>query len=168
MNYNDVRTTFQTGDIVALSHSKWGSWYDIQIQAVRMFTESEYSHIALVWVFAGRVFLIESVEPVVRIIPLSNLEDKGFYHIPLGKDFSSGELEFLMSKVGIARYSKWQALLAYFKELKIGADNIFECAELAIAARRLSGVDLGDTATPSAVVKKLLEAGHALYYIEKA
>lgn len=168
MDYTVARENIKTGDIIALSHQKWGSWYDLQIQAVRLSTESEYSHVALAWVFAGRVFLIESVEPYVRIIPLSNIADKGFYHIPVGEDFSEQELEFLMSKVGLAKYSKIQAILAYFKKIKIGADQLWECAELAITSRRLSGVDLGDKATPSAVVKTLLEAGHALYYIKKA
>lgn len=168
MDYITARGQIQSGDVIALSHEQWGSWYDLQIQAVRMFTESEYSHIALAWVFGGRVFLIESVNPFVRIMPLSNLADKGFYHIPIGVEPTETELEFLMSQVGVAPYSKIEAILAYFKKAKIGDTRVEECAKFAIEARRLSGVDLGDKATPSAVVKTLLEAGHALQYVKKA
>jgi hypothetical protein len=168
MDYSLARDQIKSGDVIALSHDQWGSWYDLQIQAVRMFTESEYSHIALAWVFAGRVFLIESVEPVVRILPLSNLADKGFYHIPIGVDYTEAELEFLMSKVGVTPYSKLEAILAYFKKAKIGDTRVEECAKLAIEARRLSGIDLGDKATPSAVVKTLLESNHVIQYVKKA
>lgn len=167
MQYDEARGRFETGDIIALSHGQWASLYDLQIQAVRVATESEYSHIAIVWAFAGRVFLIESVEPVVRIFPLSNLQDEGFYHIPIGIDFTNQELEFLMSKVGVTPYSKWEGILAYFKKAHLDSTEVEECAKLAIQARKLSGVDLGDKATPSAVVNTLLKAGHAIYYIEK-
>jgi hypothetical protein len=167
MNYEDARKELKNGDIIALSHSSWSSWYDIQIQAVRIFTESEYSHVGIVWTFAGRVFIVESVQPVVRITPLSNLAKDGFYVVPTLVDISDQEMEFLMSKVGIAKYSKWQAILAYLKLLNIGADDFYECAEFVIVARALSGLHLGGTATPSAIVQNLLESGRQLTFVKK-
>ena len=167
MNYADARATLSSGDIIALSHKEWTSWYDIQVQAVRFFTQSEYSHVGIVWMFAGRAFLIESVEPVVRIYPISNLADKGFYLIPTNVPMSDAELEFLMAQVGIGKYSKWEAILAFFSELDIGNTEFFECAELAIVARGISNLDLGGKATPSAVVQHLLETGHSLTFIKK-
>jgi hypothetical protein len=166
MNYADARSQLKSGDVVALSHKEWTSWYDIQIQAVRFFTQSEYSHVGIVWMFAGRAFLIESVEPVVRIYPISHLVDKGFYLIPTDVPMSDAELEFLMSKVGISKYSKWEAILAYFGELNLGKDDFFECAELVIVARAHSGADLGSIATPSGVVQHLLETGHNLTFVK--
>lgn len=167
MNYTDARGTLKSGDIIALSHKEWSSWYDLRVQLVRIFTESEYSHVGIVWAFAGRMFIIESVEPVVRIYPISNLAEKGFYHIPTTIEMTDKELEFLMSKVGVAKYSKWQAILAYLSKLKIGEDEYYECAELLIVARALSGLSLGGKATPSAIVQDLLETGHTLTFVKK-
>jgi hypothetical protein len=168
MVYDEVRSTFQTGDIIAISRDQLRSWHDIPGHIIRLFTRSEYSHVGMVWVIGERVFLVESVTPLVRIIPLSNLKERGFYHVCIGKDFSASELQYIVSTIGASKYSRWQAILAYFKRLKIGADDKFECAELVIAARRLSGVQLGNVATPSAVVKRLLEQGYKLQYVQKA
>lgn len=168
MTYLEERSKIKSGDIIACTHKKWLSLHDLEVQAVRTFTQSEYSHVALTWVVGGRVFVIEAVEPKVRIMPLSNLieEDKGVYWIHTDKEMSEEELQFLLSKVGVASYSKLQAILAYLKKLKIGDDNKFECAELVIAARKLSGLDLGNVATPSAVVQATLDLGYELKFIK--
>lgn len=153
MKYEDIRAKIQSGDIVALSHTQWGSWYDLQIQAVRIGTESEYSHVGLVWVAGGRVWLIESVTPFIRLVPLSHLTKQGFYWIPMNAPVSDAELEFALAEVGVGAYSKWQGILAFFRKLKLVNDGLWECAKFLIMCRRMSGVDLGDVATPSAVVR---------------
>lgn len=153
MKYADARDHIQSGDVLAWSHYNWASWYDLQVQAVRIATESEYCHAALAWVAGGRVWCIESVEPVVRVVPLSNLIERGFYWLPMRVPMSEAELEFALSKVGNGRYSKLQAVQAQVATLEIGVDDLWECAEFTIACRRLSGVDLGNVATPAAVVK---------------
>lgn len=165
MNYDDVRDRIKSGDIIALSHYDWETLYDLQVQAVRLFTQSEFSHVGVAIVFGGRVWMAESVTPVVRLVPLSNFVKDSFYWIPTKTEMTEVELEFLLSKVGIAKYSKWQAILAYLKKLKIGEDELFECAEYVICARRLSRMNLGDVATPSAVVKEALEQSLPLYYV---
>lgn len=153
MKYADVRNQIKPGDLVAVSHYAWASWYDVQIQGVRMFTRSEYSHVAEVTGLMGdRLMIVESVVPVIRTVPLSSLLDDGFYWTPL-PEMTAAEFLFLMSRLGRGKYSKRQAVLAQLKRLVIGGDELWECAELIIAARRLSGVDLGDQATPGAVVK---------------
>lgn len=165
MNYADARVHINTGDLLAWSHYDWDSWYDLQVQAVRIGTASEYCHVGLAWVFAGRVWVIESVAPVVRVVPLSNLLEQGFYWLPIPPNMSGSELEFAFSKVGKGRYSKVQAVAAQLNLLDVGADDLWECAEFVIAARRLSGVDLGPKATPSAVVKRAQELGSACHFI---
>lgn len=165
MKYIDMRDRIQSGDVIALSHYAWGSFYDLQVQAVRVGTESEYSHVGLAWVIAGRVFVLESVVPFVRLVPLSAMAERGFYWMPMDVPMSEMELEFALSKVALGRYSKWQAILAQFRKLKIGVDDLWECAEFLIAARRLSGVDLGDKATPSAVVRAAQDRGSAVYFV---
>lgn len=165
MQYENARPLVRAGDLIALSHTGWSSWQDLEVQTVRLVTESEYSHVGLVWEVAGRLFVIEAVEPLVRLVPLSNFAAKGFYWIPLGRPITDDELRYALAKVGVARYSKWQAILGYLRRLAIGADDLEQCSEFVIACRRLSGVDLGDAATPSAVVLQAQRQGAALYYI---
>lgn len=152
MKYEQVRPQIRSGDVLAWSHYEWATWYDLQVQAVRIGTQSDYCHVGLAWVAGGRVWVIESVEPVVRLVPLSNLIGKGFYWLPLNAPMSDVELEFALAKVGNGRYSKLQAVQAQLGVLEVGKDDLWECAELVIAGRRLSGVDLGPKATPAAVV----------------
>lgn len=166
MNYDTVRPQIKSGDLIALSHYKWASWYDLQIQIVRFGTQSEYSHVGMAWVIGERVFMIESVEPVVRMVPLSLMVADGFYWLPMEADIGAGELAFALSKIGSARYSKIEAVLAQFRRLAIGADDLWECAEFVIACRRLSGVDLGDKGTPSAVVRAAQDRGAPVYFIQ--
>ena len=167
MKYSDVRGSIKSGDLIALTHTKWSSLYDIQIQVVRTAEQSEYSHVGMVYVMGGRVWLLESVDPVIRMIPLSNLVTEGFYLLPLETPISAAELEFAMSEVGIGRYSKLEAIKAFFKRINIGKNSVWECAEFVITCRRFSGLDLGDVATPSAVVKVAQEIlGAPTYFIK--
>lgn len=164
--YEEIRGTINSGDLIALTHKEWNSFYDLQVQAVRIFTESEYSHVAVTWVVGGRIFLIESAQPKVRIFPLSNLKDSGFYLIQTpDKPMTERELEYGLKHVGIGQYSKLQAIEGQLNLLNIGDDGLWQCAEYVIAMRRLSGLDLGIKATPGAVVQKALELGYSLQYI---
>jgi hypothetical protein len=166
MKYSDIRDDIRSGDIIALSHSSWSSYHDLEVQAVRTATQSEYSHICVAWVFANRVFVIEAVNPLVRIIPLSNMKEEGFYWIQSQNEMSNEELEFAMGKVGLEGYSKLQAIAAQFNMLDIGEDRLWECAELVIAMRKLSGWDLGNKATPAACIKEALRQGYSLKFVE--
>jgi hypothetical protein len=167
MQYSRVRDKIVSGDIVALSHYKWASLYDLKVQAVRLFTQSEYSHVGVAIVFGGRVWIAESVTPFVRLVPLSNFVKDGFYLIKTETPMTEAEQEFLLSKVGVAPYSQWQAIKAYFHQLKIGEDDIYECAEYVICARKMSGMDLGNVATPSAVVREAGKLGCTIQYIDR-
>ena len=162
-NYSSYRCNIKSGDIIAYSHYEWASWYDLQVQAVRFFTQSEYSHVGLVIEFGKRLFILESVTPVIRLVPLSNtLGNDGFYHIPMDKDISDDELEFGLLKIGKGKYSKLQAIMAQLRKLKVGEDDLWECAEFVIECRKRSGVDLGDIATPSEVVKAAGKLGKSI------
>lgn len=153
MKYDAIRHLIKPGDLIAISHYRWASWYDVQIQAVRVFGRTEYSHVAeVVGMLGDRLMIVESVVPVIRTVPLSSLLEEGFYWTPL-PEMSDAEFAFLTARLGKGKYSKLQAIMAQIKRLAIGADDLWECAELLIIARRLSGVDLGGHATPSAVVK---------------
>lgn len=151
-NYEVVRPQIKAGDLIALSHYSWANWYDLASQFVRVFTMSDYSHTAVViGLEDDRLMIVESVRPVIRKIPLSDYLERGFYWLPLPEMGPEGR-HFLMSRLGTGKYSIWQGILAQLHQLAIGSDELWECAELVIAARRLSGVELGPVAVPGEVV----------------
>lgn len=160
--YEQIRSLIKSGDILAWTHRGWGSWHDIQIQLVRFFTRSEYSHVATAWVVGERVFVIEAVQPKVRIYPLSALGE--FYWISLDTEFKDSTLEYALSKVG-NDYSKLQAVLAPFDEPS--DDNKQQCAELTARIARVNGTDLGRVYTPSAIVRMAQLNGAELRLVQK-
>jgi hypothetical protein len=164
--YTKVRPEMQSGDIIAMTHRSWKTWYDWQVQAVRFFTQSEYCHVGILWVISGRVFVIESVTPHIRIVPLSLIQKEGFYWMPTEVPMSDEELSFALSMVGVGLYSKWGAMMAPFHRLKLASNDIWECAKFVLRARILSGLDLGDTATPTAVVRKVQELGTPVFFVK--
>lgn len=161
MKYADIRSTIRSGDLLAWSHRGWRTIHDIKIQIVRMATRSEYSHVGVAWVVGGRVFVIEAVEPLVRVYPLSKLG--AFYHIPLGAPWAPPTEELALSHLG-KEYSQLDAIRAFFKPL--GRSVVSECAALVLNVLHADGVDLGDRATPDGVVYQAQLYGHPTYYIE--
>jgi hypothetical protein len=148
VKYSDARGRIRSGDLIAQSHRGWGSFHDFKVQMVRAFTQSEYSHAATAWTIGNRVFVIEAVMPLVRIYPLSKLGE--FYWIPLQAAWSPQTEALALDKVG-QPYSQLDAIEAFFR--LPNADGKWECAELARAIALSDGINLGDTATPTAVVK---------------
>jgi hypothetical protein len=168
MRYNEARPLIRSGDVIATTHKDWNSLYDLMVMAVRVGTMSEFCHVGLVWEVGGRLFVIEAVTPKVRLVPLSHFAPAGFYWLPLDTPISDPELEHAMSKVGVAEYSRWQAILGGLKRLSIGTDDSAQCAEFVIECRRLSGVDLGDVATPAEVVEAALARGAPMRLVKGA
>lgn len=164
-NYENQRAKIKSGDVVAFSSNEW-SFKTIASQIIRVATRSEYNHVGLVLKISGRLMLVEAVVPYVQMVPLSDYTEEGFYVLHLKTPPSKAETEFAMSLVGKQKYSVWQAVKAFFKRLKIGEDEFWQCAETVIVARRLSGVNLGDVATPSRIVKEALQQGYEISYIK--
>ena len=146
----EAREHIRSGDLLAWGHDRWGSFYDLKIQLVRMFTRSEYCHVGIAWAFGGRVFVLEAVSTGVRIFPLSRLLP--FWWIPLRAVWESEVEAWAMRQVG-EPYSEWQAVLAGLGLLKPGEDRIWQCAEYAAEVARRAGVNLGVDVTPTAVVR---------------
>jgi hypothetical protein len=165
--YSEVRHRIKSGDVIAVSHNSLKSFYDLQVMGVRFFQASKYAHVGLAWRVGGRLFMLEAVTPFVRMVPLSHFAEEGFDVICLTTRMSAAELEAALEQVGRVGYSKWQAILGFFKRLKLGADRLTQCCEFVIVNRAISGVDLGDTATPSAVVDAALALpGSALHSVK--
>lgn len=160
MLYSLARSKIKSGDLLAWSHKSWGSWYDIKIQLVRMFTQSEYAHVGIAWCVGDRVFVLESVTPYVRIYPLSR--SKEFYWIPLNMQWNNKVEEEALSKVG-ERYSQIDAVKAFFS-LPI-KNNTWECAEYVVDVANVGNIDLGSKLTPAHVVESALKLGNDLHFI---
>ena len=142
MKYNEIRDRIRSGDLLAFARNSWTS------SVIRIFTRSTYSHVGVAWVTGGRVFILESVgHGGTRIFPLSLSGD--FYLLPLRAPWTPSVEEFALENVGI-RYSVLDAILAYFGRLPRG--SMRECAAYALEIYRRACVDLGDRATPDAVV----------------
>lgn len=156
MNYELLRSSFQSGDIAAFTHRRLRSWYDFKVWCVRVFTASKYSHVGLIWVDHGRVWLLEAVTPKVRIVPLSLYAEDGFDWISLDRPMTEVEVNAALSEVGVTGYSQGEAILAWFKRLTIVKGAVTQCCKYVILNRRLSGVELGPVATPPEVVDTAL------------
>lgn len=163
MKYLEARPKIRSGDLLAWSHRAWGSWYDLKVQAVRFFTQSEYCHVGIAWRVAGRLFALEAVQPRVRIFPLAKLTP--FYWLPMGIHWSPIIEEFALQPVG-EPYSENQAVLAFLGKLAIGEDHQWQCAEYAVEVLKACGLDVKCTATPTEVVRAVQKLGSRLELVE--
>lgn len=162
MFYADARERIKSGDLLAWTHTGWGSWTAIKMQIVRIFTRSEYSHVGIAWTVAGRVFVLEASTGGVRIYPLS--EKPSFWWVSL-PELRIGAEEYALSKVG-ERYSYWQAITGFLKTLKPGADRSWQCAEYALAVLRENGLNMGEATTPAKLMKALLTDNYDMKWVE--
>ena len=127
MKYSDLRSRIQTGDVLAWSEGgSWLSWRNVQLNLVRMGTMSDYNHVGLAYVLAGRVFVVEAVVPEIRIFPLS--KELPFYYIPTPFRLNEEQEAKLMGRVGLP-YSKWLAIKSAFTKNTEG-EKEWECAKL--------------------------------------
>jgi len=149
MRYADARAAIKSGDLLAFTHRSFKSWYDVKVQIVRFFTQSEYSHVGVAWVIDGRVFIIESITGGVRIHALSNLLP--FWHISTNAPWKAETQRFAMSLVG-KPYSQIGAVRAFLdKDPERTLDRMW-CSKLAQLVLEADGVLGAVQQTPSAVV----------------
>lgn len=151
MNYADARPKIKSGDLLAWSHRGLKSWYDLQIQIVRMFTRSEYSHVGIAWVIGGRVFVIEAVSGGIRIFPLSRLAP--FYLLQFDVPWAPEAEEYALAHIG-EPYSKMECIRAFFEPLTI--DGHWQCAKWVAAVLAKNGIDLGASAIPADLVREAM------------
>ena len=156
MKYQDLRSTIKTGDILAFTHKSWKSWYDVKVQLVRFFTQSEYSHVGIAWRANDRVFIMEAVTGGVRIVPLNKFLPCYHLSMPL---LTQEQIEKAFSVMG-ETYSQWEAVRAFFGNID-PHNSLWECAEFVTVVANLSC-----KATPTAVVDYCLSSGSQLTKIE--
>lgn len=127
MKYNDCRKLIQTGDVLAWSEGgPPTSWRNIQLNLVKMGTMSQFNHVGLAYVLAGRVFVVEAVVPEIRIFPLS--KELPFYYLQTPFRLNDEQEAKLMKRVGLP-YSKWEAVKSAFSKDTNG-QSVWECAKL--------------------------------------
>jgi len=163
MKYVDARPLIKSGDLLAFSHATpwYRSWYDFKVALVRMFTMSEYSHVAIAWCVGERVFVLEAVKPEVRNFPLSKCGD--FYWLPIpALKFETDGLPFALARMG-EEYSESQAVQGFFH--LPSDDDKWQCAEYVRAIAMRSGFDLGPVATPTAIVRFAMQQGTPNHYV---
>lgn len=153
MKYDEYKDNIKSGDLLAWSTTSLRTWHDLVGRTIRVFTQSEYEHVGIAWVVAGRVFVVEAVHPCVRIYPLSRL--RPFYIVHMGVTWREELEAFLLSNVG-SPYSILAAIKSYFKPLK--ADGEWQCAELAMSLYQLDNRNYGEDYTPSGLIRNVLES----------
>lgn len=166
MKYAVHKEHIKTGDLLAWSDSSVGGASKTIGKLIRLFTMSEYCHVAIAWVIGKRIFVIEAVPPGIRIYPLSKLLP--CYHIGMNLDVRDEDVEFLLSHVG-EDYSRLQAILSYFRAPS--EDNEWQCVEFSRKFYERFGLEFSDAWTPSEFVKSILaqsseEKDYTLQYID--
>jgi hypothetical protein len=167
MKYSEFKEVCRSGDLIFVSHREWNTLSDIESQVVRIATESEFSHVCVAYLHNGEPCTIESVVPAVTVSSLEKYATQGFYWVSVAdKPMTPLEEEYGLSQIG-KPYSKLEAVEGYFDLIEIGGSENWFCAEITIAMRRLSGLDLGGHCTPSAVAKNALAKGYSLQFVER-
>lgn len=157
MDYATARNQIKTGDILAWSYTGgfFASWHGFKVNMIRVCRLSEYTHVGIAVVLAGRVFVLESVTGGIRLMPLSKLTP--CYWIP-DDELSDAGLERAMSVCG-EPYSELEAILGAID--KTDAENgKWQCAEFVRWAKNMTC-----KATPDAIVRNRLEQGRVMQYV---
>lgn len=164
MKYEEARPLIKTGDLLAWSSGSWKTWSGIQINIVRLFTRSEYSHVGMAYVAHDRVFIMEAVGAGVRLFPLS--KEIPFYWIQKPHKLSRVATNFAFEHMG-EKYSKWQAILGGLKKLTLGEDNQWQCAEYVKSILKMDSKDyLISDITPASLVKAAASTWGPITYVE--
>ena len=156
MRYSDFRPQIKSGDVIAYTHRGIRSWRDFLIWIVRLFGRTEYCHVAIAWVTAGRVFLLEAVGSGVRIFPMSL--DLPCFHLD-AQDLTQPQLEYALSQAG-KPYSYLDCVEGYLGREQ-GEESHWMCAKYVCKV-----LGLPCKKTPSDVVAYLLANGSTLREIQ--
>ena len=157
--YLDHRDKIESGDLLAWSHRGIKSFYDFKIWLIRLFTQSEYTHVGVAWVVGGRVFVIEAVTPYVRIVPLSSLLPA--YVVNVNAMWNDSAEEFALSLVGKAEYSQLEAIKAYFGLNK--NPSMWQCVEFYKAVLAFTNLYFTGRDVPSDLVLEAQKIGSTTY-----
>jgi len=161
--YVEIRDQIKTGDLLAWSGGGWSSWHDILVKGVRVGTQSEFAHVGVACVLAGRVFIIESVSSGVRLFPLSR--ELPFYWIKRPVPLSDKGLEWAFRHLGFEYESKLKMVWSFITGRPLNGNKRFQCTELAKAIYAEDGEAFNGPDTPSAIVKDAMAMWAPLEFV---
>ena len=168
--YRYCRDAIKSGDLLLWTQPSWASWKGIKIQIVRLWQSmkygkeyGKYTHagIALVGPL-GRVWVIESVSPLIRMVPLSNVLPASW--CPVESRWDSQTTEWLAPLIGTGKYSEVEAMAA-----AAGLDETagsWECAKLYRLALLQAGRNFDCLSVPSALAIEAVKDGHEITLME--
>ncbi len=146
VSYTESRGLFRDGDVLLFRGRGPMS------MAIRALTASPYSHVGLVYLFAGRVYSLEAVGAGVRLILMSEVLRRyhggvDYYEVPRATTeqragavaFCFQQLGRLYDRPGLLRFG---AALVLGRKLATREDQSWFCSELVAAAYRKQGLSL--------------------------
>ena len=164
MNYTDIRDQIKTGDLIGFTHKGWLGWYNFKVQMVRMFTRSEYSHVAIAYVMNDRVFILEAVGAEVRLFPLSR--ELPFYWLNNPKKATQPAIDYGFSVLGLKYESQLMMALSFVFGFSLKHNKRMQCSELANNWFKANGQELTTSDTPTAVMQAALSKWPSMQFVE--
>lgn len=155
MKYSEIRDQIKDGDILAWKvKGKWlESFYSFKINLVSLFQRDPFIHVGFAINEDERVLVMESVTPLVRKVPLSG--ELPCYVIS-GKGLTEKQRVKAMALLGKARYSIWEAILAFFNRSDMTNDR-WDCDEFVRYA-----LDIRCDGSPAKLIEFMLNNGSTL------
>lgn len=166
MKYSEIKNKIKSGDVLVWGHRTWGTWADFKNQIARILCRSDYMHTGTAWVVGDRIFVIESVLPVVRITLLSSSLAE-CYWMPMDlEERWVGVEDYALAAVGTARFSTTEAYMQMVKGGSPVANGKWFCSKFTNELLRRMGVtSCPHPVHPSALVDHLRNMGKVLYKI---
>lgn len=164
MLYADIRPLIKTGDCLLFSHAEMSSWYDFQVQMVRMATRSDFSHVGIAYVAHDRIFVLEAVSNEVRCFPLSRATP--FFWVPNPKKAKPEALEWAFKQLGLPYENKWKMVLAKVFPIKLKGNSRWQCSEYFNGFLRANGQWLTDVDEPAAIGRQAIRLWGPVTYVE--
>lgn len=154
--YSEIRDELETGDLVAWDTTEIEDFFDFILFIYSKVFRVKYTHVGVVVKFGSRIFVLEAIPPVVRLVPLSAKRD--FYLIKTKAPvlFRENGINYLFKFIG-RKYSILDFVRTMLK-LK-SSDEDFYCSELAAKYYKSIGYILDEKIghSPQNLVEHLVE-----------
>lgn len=156
--YSSARKEMQTGDLLMWRSERITSFFGFILFLYQKIFKATYIHVGMVVSLGDRKFILEATPPVVRLHPISMLDD--FYWIKTKIASNPNHIDMLIKNLG-----KPYDIFDFFMGL-LGLGNNKEnyyCSELAAEFYRyigyIQGEDLNNVgSTPDTITEAVLKA----------
>lgn len=97
--YSEIRDTIRTGDLISWKAGKINSVFALILKLYQKIFKTKSVHTAIALHIGGRVLVVEARPPVIRIYPLSKLDN--FYLIRTNIPDEQNDLDILLQEIGV-------------------------------------------------------------------